>query len=60
MAEVGQQASTAASTPALDRANRHIKDSRGILHRVALHIDEDKRGALLEGQAGQRSRYVES
>jgi hypothetical protein len=55
----GQQASAAASTSALDRADRHIKDSRGILDRVALHVDEHQRGTLLEGQVGERSSDVE-
>ena len=59
MGEVGQQARTAASAPALDRADRHVKDSRGILDRVALHIDEHERCTLLEGQLGQRSGDVE-
>jgi hypothetical protein len=59
MGEVGQQASAAASAPALDRADRHVKDSRSILDRVALHIDEHERGTLLEGQLGQRHGHLE-
>jgi hypothetical protein len=59
MGEVGQQASAAASAPALDRADRHVKDSRSVLDRVALHIDEHERGALLEGQLCQRGGDVE-
>jgi len=57
MGEVGQQASPAASAPALDRADRHVKDSRSILDRVALHIDEHECGALLEGQLRQRQHH---
>jgi hypothetical protein len=57
--EVRQQASAAASTSALDRADRHIKDSRGILDRVALHVDEHQGGTLLEGQVGECSSDIE-
>jgi hypothetical protein len=57
--EVGQQAGPAASTPALDGADRYLEDSRSILDGVALHIDEHQRGTLLEGQVSQGGGDVE-
>ncbi len=53
MSELRCQPGASPRTAALHGADRHIKDVGRLRHRVSLHVDEDKCGALFGGECGE-------
>ena len=54
MGEERQKSGSAPCAPTLDRARRNIENSGGFGDGVALHVHEDKRGALFGGKGAER------
>jgi hypothetical protein len=53
MSEYGHEACSAAGTAALHGPDGHIEDPGRLGNRIALHVHQDERGALLGGQGRQ-------
>jgi hypothetical protein len=54
MGDQRQESGSAARAAALDRAGGNAENAGRLGHRVALHVDQDESGSLIDGKSAQR------
>lgn len=58
MSEHGQQPGPATRTSAFDGAGRYVEDTGRLCHGVTLHIHQNQRGPLIDGEFCQRGQEL--